>query len=172
MVKSPSKVAERELSHEQMEEIREAFELFDVDRSGSIDYRELKAAMKALGVKVAKDELKKMITDVDADGSGSVELPEFISMMTAQMGDNDTREEIEKVFKMFDTSNKGKIEFSDFKKICKELGESMTAEQQQGMFDHADGGQKGYVSFDDFYKLMKKKSAAKNAALAGLDDDD
>ena len=63
-----------------------------VDQSGSIDYRELKAAMKALGVSVKKDELKKMITDVDADGSGSVEFPEFLQMMTAKMGSNDTRE--------------------------------------------------------------------------------
>ena len=30
--------------------------------------------MKALGVVVKKEELKKMITDVDADGSGSVEV--------------------------------------------------------------------------------------------------
>ena len=32
------------LSEEQIEEIREAFNLFDTDHSGSIDYRELKAA--------------------------------------------------------------------------------------------------------------------------------
>ena len=37
------------LSEEQIEEIREAFNLFDTDHSGSIDYRELKAAMRALG---------------------------------------------------------------------------------------------------------------------------
>ena len=107
------------MSHEQMEEIKEAFDLFDVDHSGSIDYAPRRRS--ALGVKVGKDELRKMITDVDADGSGSVELPEFIAMMTAKMGDNDS-EEIEKVFKMFDTMGKGRIEFSDFKKICKGWG--------------------------------------------------
>merc|ERR1711956_166142 len=56
------------LSEEQIEEIREAFNLFDTDHSGSIDYRELKAAMRALGFEVKKEELKKMITDIDADG--------------------------------------------------------------------------------------------------------
>ena len=40
------------LSEEQIEEIREAFNLFDTDHSGSIDYRELKAAMRALGFEV------------------------------------------------------------------------------------------------------------------------
>merc|ERR1719240_28536 len=107
---SPSKGAKEggSLSNEQIEEIKEAFNIFDVDSSGSIDYRELKAAMKALGVQVKKDELKKMIQDVDADGSGSVEFPEFLQMMTAKMGTNDTKEDIKKVFHMFDDQNTGK----------------------------------------------------------------
>ena len=50
---------EKGLSQEQVEEIEEAFKLFDVDSSGSIDYRELKAAMKALGVVVDKAELRR-----------------------------------------------------------------------------------------------------------------
>jgi len=169
---SPTKTGDKQLSYEQMEEIKEAFDLFDVDHSGSIDYRELKAAMKALGVAVDKSELRKMITDVDADGSGSVELPEFITMMTAKMGDTDTKEEIEKVFKMFDSSNRGKIEYTDFKRICKELGENMSEDQMQSMFDHADNGSKGYVSFDDFFKLMKKKDQSSNKLDAMLGDDE
>ena len=88
------------LSEEQIEEIREAFNLFDTDHSGNIDYRELKAAMRALGFEVKKEELKKMITDIDADGSGSIEFPEFLEMMTGKMGEKDTKEEINKVFKL------------------------------------------------------------------------
>ena len=73
------------LTEEQVEEIREAFNLFDTDHSGSIDYRELKAAMRALGFEVKKEELRKMITDIDADGSGQIEFPEFLEMMTGKV---------------------------------------------------------------------------------------
>merc|ERR1712167_377937 len=59
------------LSEELIDEIREAFSLFDGDASGAIDVRELKAAMRALGFEVKNDELKKMITDVDNDGNGT-----------------------------------------------------------------------------------------------------
>merc|ERR1712060_909990 len=89
------------LCDEQIEEMKEAFNLFDTDKSGSIDYRELKAAMAALGFEVKKDELKKMIIDIDADGSGHIEFPEFLKMMTGKMGEKDTKEEINKVFKLF-----------------------------------------------------------------------
>merc|ERR1712039_1025377 len=87
------------LSDEQIEEMREAFNLFDTDHSGSIDYRELKAAMHALGFDVKKDELKKMITDIDADASGNIEFPEFLEMMTGKMGEKDTKEEFNRIMK-------------------------------------------------------------------------
>merc|ERR1719191_2265289 len=102
------------LSDEQIEEMKEAFNLFDTDKSGSIDYRELKAAMAALGFEVKKEELKKMITDIDADKSGHIEFPEFLEMMTGKMGEKDTKEEILKVFKLFDDDSTGKISFKLF----------------------------------------------------------
>merc|ERR1712205_89830 len=70
---------------EQMEEIREAFSLFDSDASGAIDVRELKAAMRALGFEVKNEELKKMVSDVDNDGNGTIEFAEFLGMMTGKM---------------------------------------------------------------------------------------
>merc|ERR1712010_102800 len=93
------------LTEEQMEEIREAFGLFDADASGMIDVRELKAAMRALGFEVKNEELKKMVADVDNDGNGTIEFAEFLNMMTGKMGEKDTREDIEKVFKLFDDDN-------------------------------------------------------------------
>merc|ERR1712006_67176 len=99
-----------QLSDEQLDEIREAFSLFDSDASGTIDIRELKAAMRALGFEVKNEELKKMVTDVDNDGNGTIEFSEFL-MMIAKMGEKDTREDIEKVFKLFDDDNTNKISF-------------------------------------------------------------
>eukprot|EP00486_Rosalina_sp_Unknown_P004367 CAMPEP_0201564412 /NCGR_PEP_ID=MMETSP0190_2-20130828/2699_1 /ASSEMBLY_ACC=CAM_ASM_000263 /TAXON_ID=37353 /ORGANISM="Rosalina sp." /LENGTH=70 /DNA_ID=CAMNT_0047980565 /DNA_START=134 /DNA_END=343 /DNA_ORIENTATION=+ len=44
-----NKKQRRELSEDQKIEIREAFDLFDTDKSGIIDYHELRVAMRALG---------------------------------------------------------------------------------------------------------------------------
>merc|ERR1712137_1157788 len=100
-----------QLSDEQLDEIREAFSLFDSDASGMIDVRELKAAMRALGFEVKNEELKKMVTDIDNDGNGTIEFTEFLQMMTGKMVEKDTREDIEKVFKLFDDDNTNKISF-------------------------------------------------------------
>merc|ERR1712166_1277492 len=78
------------------------FGLFDADNSGAIDCRELKGAMRALGFEVKAEELKKMVEDIDSDGNGTVEFKEFMGMMTGKMGENDSREDVVKVFAMFD----------------------------------------------------------------------
>merc|ERR1712195_460269 len=72
------------LSDEQVEEVREVFGLFDADNSGAIDCRELKGAMRALGFEIGNDELKKMVSDIDTDGNGSVEFKEFMGMTPAR----------------------------------------------------------------------------------------
>merc|ERR1719305_2276245 len=109
-----------------MDEIREAFNLFDGDHSGAIDIRELKAAMRALGFEVKNEELKKMVTDVD--NNGTIEFVEFLGMMTAKMGEKDTREDIEKVFKLFDDDNTNKISFRNLARVAEELGENIDDE--------------------------------------------
>merc|ERR1711970_874592 len=124
-----------QLSEEQLDEIREAFNLFDSDASGAIDVRELKAAMRALGFEVKNEELKKMVSDVDNDGNGTIEFTEFLSMMTGEMG---SREDIEKVFKLFDDDNTNKISFRNLARVAEELGENIDDEELQDMINQAD----------------------------------
>merc|ERR1711861_36642 len=114
-----------QLSDEQLDEIREAFSLFDSDASGMIDVRELKATMRALGFEVKNEELKKMVTDIGNDGNGTIEFSEFLQMMTGKMGEKDTREDIEKVFKLFDDDNTNKISFRNLARVAEELGENI-----------------------------------------------
>ena len=89
--------AKATLTDEQKQEIREAFDLFDTDGSGTIDAKELRVAMRALGFEPKKDEIKKMISDIDKDDSGTIDFNEFLEMMTAKMSEKDSKEEIRKV---------------------------------------------------------------------------
>jgi len=38
--------------------------------------------MRALGFEPKREEIKKMIADVDKDNSGVIDFPEFLDMMT------------------------------------------------------------------------------------------
>lgn len=67
-----------DLTDEQKQEIKEAFELFDTDKDGAIDYHELKVAMRALGFDLKKAEVLKILRDNDHKGEGVMEWEDFL----------------------------------------------------------------------------------------------
>merc|ERR1712023_256010 len=155
--KGAKKPGKSELTEEQKQEIREAFDLFDTDGSGAIDAKELKVAMRALGFVPKKDEIRKMSSDIDKDGDGTIDFDEFMMMMTAKMAEKDSREEIIKAFRLFDDDQTGKITFKNLKRVAKELGENMTDEELQEMIDEADRDAYGEVNEEEFLRIMKKR---------------
>ena len=66
-----------DLTDEQKQEIKEAFELFDTDKDGCVDYHELKVAMRALGFDLKKAEVLKLLRDHDKDNSGLMDFQDF-----------------------------------------------------------------------------------------------
>ena len=156
--KKPAKSYERPgLSEEEIEEIREAFNLFDTDGSGTIDPKELKAAMQSLGFEAKNQTIYQMIADIDKQGNGTIEFDDFLDMMTAKMSDKDTREDIHKVFNLFDDDQTGKISLRNLKRVAKELGETMSDAELLEMIERADTDTDGEISPDEFYSIMTKK---------------
>jgi centrin-1 len=152
--KGAKKPAARALDAEQLEELKEAFNLFDTDNNGQIDAKELKAAMRALGFQVKKADVRKMIADIDAEET--ISFDGFVEIMSGRMGDRDSKEEIAKVFALFDHEGNGKISFRDLKRVVTELGENIPDEEMREMIEEADKDQDGFVVFEDFYKILKK----------------
>ena len=153
-----SKKFRSEITEEQKQEIKEAFDLFDSDHSGTIDTEELKQALSNLGIDARNQTLQNMMNDIDKNQSGTIDFDEFIEMMTAKMSDKDTPEDLRKVFDLFigdDTADK--IELRHLKRVAKELGENMTDDELNEMIVRADTDKDGKVSFEEFYAIMTKK---------------
>jgi len=145
------------LDEEQVEELREAFNLFDTEHSGNIDARELKAALRALGFEVKKEDVRRMLADVGKDPSQPIDFNDFKDMMNGRMPDKNSRSEIDKVFALFDEDETGKISFRNLKRIAQELGENLTDEELQEMIEEADKDGDGLVNPDEFYRVMRKR---------------
>ncbi|KFB49141.1 AGAP009260-PA-like protein [Anopheles sinensis] len=147
-----------ELSDEQRQDIKEAFDLFDSEGTGMIDTKELKVAIRALGFEPKKEEIKKMIAEIDKDGSGKLSFDDFVQLMTVKMAEKDSKEEILKAFRLFDDDETGTISFKNLKRVAKELGENLTDEELQEMIDEADRDGDGEVNQEEFLRIMKKTS--------------
>lgn len=59
-------------------EIRAAFELFDSNNDGKIDFDEFARMLRTLGQALSDDQARESFPTIDADGDGSVNLDEFV----------------------------------------------------------------------------------------------
>merc|ERR1740129_257455 len=114
--------------------------------------------MRALGFEPKKEEIKKMIADIDKDDSGTIDFNVFLEMMTTKMSEKDSREEIRKAFRLFDDDETGFITLKNLRRVAKEIGENMADEELQEMIEEADRDGDGQVGEEEFLRMMKKTS--------------
>ena len=68
------------LSESQLVEIKEAFDLFDGDRKGTITPHETKVILRALGFDVKSAEVYDLLYDHDKKDTGVVPYPVFVDI--------------------------------------------------------------------------------------------
>ncbi|XP_026956443.1 centrin-3 isoform X1 [Sagmatias obliquidens] len=144
----------RELSEEQKQEIKDAFELFDTDKDEAIDYHELKVAMRALGFDVKKADVLKILKDYDREATGKITFEDFNEVVTDWILERDPREEILKAFKLFDDDDSGKISLRNLRRVARELGENMSDEELRAMIEEFDKDGDGEINQEEFIAIM------------------
>ena len=90
------------LSPEQVAEMKEVFNIFDVDGDNTISTKELGKVMNSLGQNPNDAELRELIQEYDNDGNGTLDFPEFLELMAKKLKQIDTEEELVEAFKIFD----------------------------------------------------------------------
>merc|ERR1712098_864109 len=70
----------RKKAHEVDEEadLWEAFKIFDRNRDGFIDMKELKRVTDMLGTMLTKEEIDEFMAEADRDGNGKLDYDEFV----------------------------------------------------------------------------------------------
>ena len=132
----------QELSEDQKQEIKDAFDLFDTSGSGTIEPKELKVALRALGFTPQPEDIEALINRFDKDKSGRIDFHEFLDIMITKMGDTEEKEALDEAFDLFDKNKDGGICFDDLKKVAQELNETMTDEELREMLDGASKSRK------------------------------
>jgi centrin-1 len=89
-----------------------------------------------------------------------ISFEEFLDMMTARISDKNTRDDIERVFKLFDSNRNGYISLDDMKRVAKELGEDISEKELQEIIQRADLDNDSKLTIEDFYQVMTKKTFA------------
>eukprot|EP00928_Gymnodinium_smaydae_P063570 TRINITY_DN47110_c0_g1_i1.p1 TRINITY_DN47110_c0_g1~~TRINITY_DN47110_c0_g1_i1.p1 ORF type:complete len:183 (+),score=52.49 TRINITY_DN47110_c0_g1_i1:42-551(+) len=145
------------LTQDEIEEAKESFDLFDVDGTQRVNPRDLRAALQSLGLR-RNQVVQNMLSDLERQGARPLDFAGFLDLMSAKMGERDTREDVNKVFRLFDDDCTGSITVRNLRRVARELGESISAEDLEEMLARADTDGDGEVSVEDFYELMTRKT--------------
>ncbi|NP_001151507.2 calmodulin [Zea mays] len=148
---------EQQLTKKQIEEFREAFSLFDKDGDGTITTKELGTVMRSLGQSPTEEELQEMVDEVDADGSGAIDLQEFLTLLARQMREASgaDEDELREAFHVFDQDQNGFISRDELRHVLQNLGERLSEEELAEMLREADADGDGQINYSEFAKTKE-----------------
>ncbi|CAN6652031.1 calmodulin [Trichomonascus vanleenenianus] len=144
-----------QLTEKQISAFKEAFSLFDKDNDGQITTKELGVVMRSLGQNPSESELSDMINEVDVDNDGTIDFPEFLTMMARKMKDTDSDEEIREAFKVFDRDGNGFISAAELRHVMTSIGETLTDQEVDQMIREADADGDGRINYNEFVDLLQ-----------------
>lgn len=143
-----------------IQEFTEIFNLFDEDGSGEITVEELAKMMEALGRTMTEDQLKAMVATVDTDGTGSIEIDEFLMIMARDKASQDPLADARKIFGMFDKDGSGTIDATELADALRAMGQQVADDDVAEMLKNADDDGTGEIDFEEFCALMGLGDAA------------
>jgi Ca2+-binding EF-hand superfamily protein len=139
-------------------EIREAFDLFDIDHDGGISGHDLRIALNSLGFEFNSSEIQRLIMEMDPGNTGKIDFQNFAELIHSKMAEREQIDQLQMAFDMLDDDHTGKISFKNLKKVAKELGENLTEQEIHEMINEADTDNDGEICFDEFVALVRTAS--------------
>jgi len=164
-----------EFTKEEIGIFLESFRQFDADNSGAIDANELDKAFKTMGQGCSPQQLQQIIKEVDTDGSGVIEWPEFLTIMRMFYPEKRlefirdfygpaedflefTRDEIDvfvQTFREFDVNGDGHIDCDELEQGFKFMGQRVSKQQLKEIIEAVDDDGSGAVEWPEFLKIMR-----------------
>ena len=115
---------ENGLSKQELEVIKRAFDLFDVDHTGKVDIKEIKETLINCGYDQKNPVLFQVFADLDtleAERNGGVTFFDLIDEINSRLFDKNSKEALSNLYSIFvDDSNS--IRKETLKDICEQIG--------------------------------------------------
>jgi centrin-3 len=146
-------------SYQGLEELKQAFDFFDVNESGRLNIKETLGALKSLGYHNRNPALFTILNELDTPDNDKkgVDWDNFSGHVLAKISNTTTREGLRRIFDIFiDDPVQDTVTLTTLKRICRELGEPIRNEELQDMIQRA-ASNGVELTFDEFYSYMTAK---------------
>ena len=154
------------LTKSELESLKDVFDMFDLDSSGTIEKKEMKKALESLFgednelLEESKSKVygfDNLMNDLDENEDGVIDFEEFVSLMTNGISLDVDRESTDKVHKIF-CVEEGEDGFTkdDLRKIADELNIEITDKELEKMIKIDDKDEDEKINADEFYDILNQ----------------
>ncbi|EDV59605.1 calmodulin-1 [Drosophila erecta] len=143
------------LTDAQIEEIREAFSLYDTGKSGWVSVRQLGGVMRALGESLTEAEIYELANESDVDFGGQVQFKDFLYVMAKRLEEQNSLVCLKQAFKIFDRNEVNSFTINEIRMVMTNLGEKMSEDDLRELFQDIDLDKDGKISFNEFVAAMR-----------------
>jgi Ca2+-binding EF-hand superfamily protein len=140
----------RPLTNAQIEQLREVFQHFDADGSGTIDVEELGTVFESMGQALSQQELESLMKQADDDGSGEIDFEEFLMLMCTSFGATHSFDgDLLAAFRKFDPEQTGMVSLEDLRALILQLvgSEALDATELDEIVNVAHERGDGYIEY-------------------------
>ena len=144
----------RYLSSQQIEQFRECFDVYDKKHGNKIKGRDLIICMRSLGMAPTQEEVKTYLRENEKRVSDSLDFDTFLQIIHKHLNRENPVKEIQKAFKLTDSTNRGFIGAKELRRILCNTGERLSKREVEQMFRAFNIQPNGYVRYDDFVRMI------------------
>lgn len=142
------------LSGEEVESIKDVFNKMDLNKTGSLNFEQLKAGLCKLGSQLADSEIQQLMEVADVDGNGTLDYGEFVAV-TVHLQRMDNDEHLRKAFAYFDLDGDGFIDLEELKQTLNSELSPEDMDVTNDIMQEVDTDKDGKISYDEFASMMR-----------------
>jgi len=145
------------LSEEEICELREAFNIFDVNSEGTIDKDKLILLLFSLKQYPTKEELEETMKSLGLDKLDQINFDQFLKIMGKRMNTKKVDEDIyfRNLFDSMDRNKNGMISIHEIRYIILHSNEDISEKELELLMNNVDSDNDGLISFEEFLSFMK-----------------
>ncbi|KAL0380707.1 UNVERIFIED_CONTAM: putative calcium-binding protein CML16 [Sesamum calycinum] len=150
----------RDTDTDQLKQLKDIFDRFDMDRDGSLTQLELAALLRSLGLRPTGNQIHILWAKMDANGNGFIEFEELVEAILPDITEQVliNQEQLMKVFRAFDRDGNGYITAAELAGQMAKMGQPLTYHELTEMMQEADTNGDGVISFNEFANVLARSA--------------
>ena len=143
--------------NEKIQELKAAFNLFDIDNDGKISMDELSFIFQEIGFELNNTELSQIINNASFTGEKKnyISFEDFCSVMNTKMSDTETEQELKEAFKIFDSEGNGYISIEQLKYVLTNISNILTLDEINELINLIKEDEEGeHIDYNHFINLI------------------